>query len=142
MGDPCPPLKLKTLAGIEIGPETIKNKIVLLDFWATWCGPCMAELPTLKRIRDDLGKRSDFLLVSLSSDFDKAALERTIKDKQLEWHHVFGPDSGGEELSAAFGVRAIPCTILVGKDGKIIAVGLIGEPLRQKLDEIFGDQKN
>ncbi|MCH8052639.1 MAG: carboxypeptidase regulatory-like domain-containing protein [Planctomycetes bacterium] len=142
MSDPCPPLELRTLAGIEIGPETIKNKIVLLDFWATWCGPCMAELPTLKRIRDDFGKRDDFLLVSLSSDFDKAALERTIKDKQLEWHHVYGPDSGGDELSTAFGVRAIPCTILVGKDGKIIAVGLIGKPLRQKLDELLGDKTN
>lgn len=142
VGDPCPPLKLMTLAGTEIGQETIKNKIVLLDFWATWCGPCVAELPTLKRIRDEFGKRDDFLLVSLSSDFDKAALERTIRDKQLEWHHVYGPDSGGDELSAAFGVRAIPCTILVGKDGKIAAVGLIGEPLRQKLDELLGDQKN
>ena len=142
MSDPCPPLELRTLAGIEIGPETIKNKIVLLDFWATWCGPCMAELPTLKRISDDFGKRDDFLLVSLSSDFDKAELERTIKDKQLEWHHVYGPDSGGDELSTAFGVRAIPCTILVGKDGKIIAVGLIGKPLRQKLDELLGDKTN
>ncbi len=142
VGDPCPPLKLKTLAGTEIGQETIKNKIVLLDFWATWCGPCMAELPTLKRIGDDFGKRDDFLLVSLSSDFDKAALERTIKDKQLEWHHVYGPDSGGDELSTAFGVRAIPCTILFGRDGKIAAVGLIGEPLRQKLDELLGDKKN
>ena len=140
VGDPCPPLELKTLAGIQIGPETIKNKIVLLDFWATWCGPCMAELPTLKRIRDDFGKRDDFLLVSLSSDFDKAALERTIKDNQLEWHHVYGPDSGGDELSTAFGVRAIPCTILLGKDGKIIAVGLIGEPLRQKLDALLGEE--
>lgn len=142
VGDPCPPLKLKTLAGTEIGPETIKNKVVLLDFWATWCGPCMAELPTLKRIRDDLGKRNDFLLVSISSDFDKAALQRTINDKQLEWHHVYGPNSGGDELSTVFGVRAIPCTILVGKDGKIAAIGLIGEPLRQKLDKLLSDEKN
>ncbi len=142
VGDPCPPLKLQTLAGIQIGQQTIKDKIVLLDFWATWCGPCMAELPTLKRIHNDFGKREDFLLVSLSSDFDKAALERTIKDKQLQWHQVYGPGSGGDELSTAFGVRAIPCTILVGKDGKIAAVGLIGEPLRQKLDELLGDKKN
>ncbi len=142
VGDPSPPLKLKTLAGIQIGQETIKNKILLLDFWATWCGPCMAELPTLKRIHDEFRERDDFLLVSVSSDFDKAVLERTIKDKKLEWHHVYGPDSGGDELSTAFGVRAIPCTILVGKDGKIAAVGLIGESLRHKLDELLGDKKN
>ena len=142
VGDPCPPLKLKTLAGIEISSETIKNKIVLLDFWATWCSPCMAELPTLKRIHGDFGKREDFLLVSLSSDFDKAVLERTITDKQLEWHHVYGPGSGSDELSTAFGVRAIPCTIVFGKDGKIVAVGLIGEPLRQKLDELLGNKKD
>ncbi len=96
----------------------------------------------MKRIHDDFAKRDDFLLVSLSRDFDKAALERTIKDKQLAWHHVYGPGGGGDELSTAFGVRAIPCTILFGKDGKIVAVGLIGEPLRQKLDELLGNKKD
>ena len=138
----APSFSLTRLDGLPVSLEQQRGKTLILDFWATWCGPCMAELPTLKRIHDEFRERDDFLLVSVSSDFDKAVLERTIKDKKLGWHHVYGPDSGGDELSTAFGVRAIPCTILVGKDGKIAAVGLIGESLRHKLDELLGDKKN
>lgn len=133
VGDPCPPLKLTTLKGLRIDQTTSKGKLILLDFWATWCPPCVAELPKIKRIHDSFGKRDDFMLVGVSSDFERSALERFIETRQFGWHHVFGPDSGAEEISAALGVTAIPCTVLVGKDGKIMAVDLPVDQLHNQI---------
>ena len=135
VGDRCPPLKLKTLGGAEINDQTAKGKILLIDFWATWCGPCVAEIPTLQRIQGDFGSADDFLLISISSDMDRSTLQQFIEAKSLSWPQVHGVGSGGDDLAAAFGVRAIPCTIIVGRDGKIAAVGLIGAALHAKIKE-------
>lgn len=142
VGERCPPLKLKTLAGVAISDELAKGKVLLLDFWATWCAPCVAELPTLKRIHAAFAKREDLLMVSVSSDLDKTALVKFIDNQALNWHHVYGPRSGAEQLSASFGVQAIPCAILVGRDGKIIAIGLLGDGLYDAVDQALKNDKN
>ncbi len=137
VGESFPPLKLKTLVGAEINNQTVKGKVLLIDFWATWCGPCVAEIPTLQRIQGDFGSAADFLLISISSDLDRSTLQQFIDAKSLNWHHVHGIGSGGDDLSAAIGVRAIPCTIIVGRDGKIAAVGMIGAALQGKIEEML-----
>ncbi len=140
VGDACPALNVTTLGGRRIDAATIAGKVILFDFWATWCGPCVAEVPTLKNIYQEHGRRGDFMMIGVSNDFDQATLERFIKQRELPWDQVFGPDSGAPELSQAFGVQALPCTILLGRDGKIVAVGLVGEALQQAVGAQLGSK--
>jgi thiol-disulfide isomerase/thioredoxin len=114
----------------------VGGKYVLLDFWASWCGPCRDENPNLVGIYNDF-KDKGFEIVGISLDTNKESWLKAIQDDQLTWTHL--SDLKGWENSAAriYGVRAIPANVLLDKDGYIIAKNLKGEDLREKLESIF-----
>ncbi len=118
----------KTLEGKSLSLDDYKGKVVLLDFWATWCGPCVGELPNVKA---NYGKYhpQGFDIVGVSLDEDEAELRDFIKVKAMPWPQIF--DGKGWEAgdAQAYGVRAIPFTLLIGKDGVIAAVNPRGEEL-------------
>ncbi len=116
----------------------MRGKIVLVDFWASWCGPCRREMPTVVAAYNKYkGKGFDILGVSL--DRDMPAWKNAIKQDGLPWHHISDLQGWQSKHAALYSINSIPATVLVDKEGKIIARNLRGEELGAKLKEIFGE---
>jgi thiol-disulfide isomerase/thioredoxin len=108
----------------------LRGKYVFIDCWATWCGPCVGEIPNVKALHAATKGRDDFVLLGVSLDRDKKALDDGLKRHGIEWPQVFGSDSGAEEVFEALEGTGIPYTCLIGPDGKMIAQHLRGQGLK------------
>lgn len=113
-----------------------KGKYVLVDFWASWCGPCRQEMPEVKKIYEQY-KGKGFDIVGVSLDNNKKAWVGAINKMELPWHHISDLKGWQCEGAAVYGINAIPATILYGPDGKVIAAGLRAHELAEKLAEVF-----
>jgi len=117
--------------------STLKGKYVLIDFWASWCQPCMIEMPNVIDLYKNY-KEKGFEIVGISLDREKEAWLKTIQIPGLNWIHVWdmeGTTPG--EVANKFGVTGIPHTILLDKEGKILEVNIRGEALKAKLAELM-----
>lgn len=124
-------------AGKAVKLSDYRGKYVLLDFWASWCGPCRAENPNvLDNYEKYHSKGLEILGVSL--DDKKDAWLKAIKDDGLEWAHVSDLKGWKNDVAKEYNIRAVPSNFLIDKEGKIVAVDLRGEELTQRLAEIFG----
>lgn len=113
-----------------------KGKVVLLDFWASWCGPCMREVPNIKKIYDAY-KDKGFEIVGISFDNKKANWMNAITGKNMSWIHLSDLQGWKSLAAPLYGVNSIPCTFLIDKDGKIIKRNILGNELEEKLAEIL-----
>lgn len=134
------PLEGTTLAGQPLDPNQYKGKVVLVDFWATWCGPCLEEMVNIRKYYD-LYHAKGFEVIGISTDEDRSALEGFFKENKLPWTIVFDQArevEGKEPMALRYGVMGIPCLVLVGKDGKVVALDPRGDELGEKLEELLG----
>lgn len=113
-----------------------KGHYVLIDFWASWCGPCRAENPNVLKAYNKY-KDSNFTVIGISLDDNAEKWKKAIKDDGMPWTQVSSLNGFKDEVSDYYGIRGIPSTLLVDPSGKIIAKDLRGEMLQQKLAEIF-----
>lgn len=137
-GAVAPDFALKTPEGEEMKLSDLRGKVVLVDFWASWCGPCRKENPNVVRAYNKY-KAKGFDVIGVSLDRQKDRWVKAIEKDQLAWHHVSDLKGWQNKAAKLYGVRSIPHTVLLDKDGKIIARNLRGEQLYQKLNQLFGE---
>jgi peroxiredoxin len=117
-----------------------KGKYVLIDFWASWCGPCRQENPNVVKLYNDY-KDKGFEIVGISLDADKNSWVKAIADDKITWPQMSDLKHWENEGAKLYNVRSIPATVLIDKDGIIIADKLRGEQLRNKIAELLDVKK-
>lgn len=125
-------VKGKTLGGEKFDVKQYAGKVVLVEFWATWCGPCVAELPNLLEIYSKYHDRG-FEVVGISLDSERERLESFVKREEVPWTVLFDDDAEAKgwqtALAREYGVMSIPRAVLIGRDGKVVSLAAHGEPL-------------
>lgn len=135
-GGDAPEITMKTPEGEQLKLSDMKGKVVLVDFWASWCGPCRKENPNVVRVYNKYKNRG-FEILGVSLDKTKDKWLAAIEMDGLTWPHVSDLKGWKNEAAQTYGVRSIPHTVLVDAEGKIIARNLRGGALERKLAEIF-----
>jgi len=134
----APEINLPTPEGGTLALSSLRGKYVLLDFWASWCGPCRQENPNVVKAYNQFkDKGKGFTIYSVSLDQDKAKWVKAIAADGLTWHHVSDLAGWNSVGGAAYGVKSIPQSFLIDPQGKIIAKNLRGEALAAKLAEVL-----
>lgn len=116
--------------------KTYQGKVVLIDFWATWCGPCRAELPNLQKLHAQYSRRG-FEIVSISVDEDRAKLDAFLQQTPMPWVVLHG-EKGQNATAKYYGVNAVPTTILVDRSGRVVSLDTRGKKLEEKLTQLMG----
>ncbi len=133
-GSLAPDIVLQDENGKQIALSSLKGKVVLIDFWASWCRPCRQEIPNLKKAYSIYGNRG-FEIYSVSIDNDKNAWFQALSQENMPWITVYDAQ---KVYSSMYNVTSIPHTLLLGPDGKIIAKNVRGGALEEYLQQIIG----
>ena len=112
-------MKFTALDGREVDLSKMKGKVVLIDFWATWCGPCIREIPSVKKTFEELNKEG-FEIIGISLDSDKGKLESFIAKNDMPWPQFFDGKGWQTDLAKEHGISSIPAMWLVDKKGSLV----------------------
>jgi thiol-disulfide isomerase/thioredoxin len=136
MGDLAPDIRLSDQDG-KLNPLSgVKGELIMIDFWASWCGPCRKENPHVVKLYNRF-KDKGFNIYEVSLDTDKVRWLKAIKDDQLEWEHVSDLKGWKSEGASIYQVKSIPATYLIDGKGEIVAKGLRGARLEKFVEEWF-----
>lgn len=140
-----PKIEGTIMGGEKFDWSKYKGKVVLLDFWATWCGPCRAELPNVKKAYDKFHDQG-FDVVGISLDDDQEKLSQFLATEKLPWTTLFSEDPAkqgweGAAMTGIFGITAIPATFLIDRSGKLVSLSARGEELQSQIEKLLAEKK-
>ena len=136
IGMPAVDFALNDTTGNPIAISAFRGKILLIDFWASWCAPCRQENPNVVKLYNDFRDKG-FEIIGVSFDENRSKWIDAIHQDQLTWPHVSDLKGWQSAAGKLYAISSIPATVLLGRDGKIVAKNLRGEALRNKLEEIY-----
>ncbi len=137
-GEPIP-FDVKGIDGRALSLEKYRGKVVLIDFWATWCAPCRVEMPNVVRLHKKFRDKG-FEIIGVSLDRDRGAMENYLKSSGMEWPQYFDGGGWNNRIAAKYKVRSIPATYLIDRQGKIRYRTLRGKELEKAVEELVKEQ--
>lgn len=141
-GAPFTDITLNDMAGktVRLSDYVGKGNYVLVDFWASWCGPCRAEMPNVRNAYNRFHPKG-FEIVGISLDSQSDDWQHATEQMGITWPQMSDLKGWKSEAATLYGVRSIPFTLLFDPDGKVVATGLRGESLMQKLEQVYEDKR-
>lgn len=136
IGDQAPDFSAASPEGKTISLKESLGKVTIIDFWASWCGPCRRENPNVVKLYNEFHAKG-LNIIGVSLDKDAAKWKEAIEKDQLAWPHISNLMFWDEPIAATYGVKSIPATFILDENGKIIARDLRGEELRAKIASIL-----
>ncbi len=134
-GKQAPMFTYSTPDGKKLGPQDFKGKYLLVDFWASWCGPCRKAMPHLKEVYEKY-KSKGVEILSVSIDKDEKAWRKAMDEEKMPWPQVHAPEAGKQTMKD-YQFSGIPYIILLDKNGNIVAKQLHGEEIDKALDKLL-----
>jgi thiol-disulfide isomerase/thioredoxin len=136
IGSPAPDFTMNDTLGHPQKLSSYFGKVLMVDFWASWCGPCRRENPNIVAAYRQYGRKG-FDIVGISLDKNKARWMKAIGDDMLGWHHLSDLRGWNNAAAGLYGIRSIPSNLLLDKNGIIIGKNLMGDDLTNKLRELL-----
>jgi thiol-disulfide isomerase/thioredoxin len=124
------------LDGREVNLADLKGKVVLVDFWATWCLPCVRAMPAIKALYAEFQEKG-FEIIGISLDSDKEKLEKYLASEGIAWPNFFDGLGWDNEIANRYGIESIPATFLIGPDGLIAGVNMKESAMKEKIAELL-----
>ena len=140
-GQRAPEIGLRTPDGQTIRMADLRGKVVVVDFWASWCAPCRAENKNVAKLYAQY-HAAGFDVISVSIDDNREKWEKAIREDQLPWHQVSSLTGWkcpvANRLGVAYGMSGVPYTLLLDREGRVVGHNVRGEHLAAKLKEVLG----
>jgi peroxiredoxin len=137
VGKQVPDFSLPDADGNPVSLASYRGKYVLVDFWASWCGPCRAENPNVVKVHNEFKNKKNFAILGVSLDKDKSAWQDAVRADGLDWRQVSDLKFWNSKAVSTFQFEGIPFNLLIDPQGKVIASALRGPDLENKLKEVL-----
>jgi len=136
LGKPVKDFVAQSMDGEKVSLSQLKDKVVLLDFWATWCPPCVRELPRLKKLYDEY-KSQGFEIIGISMDFSLDNLNKVLKENKVDWPMIYSGKGKRDEICLLYNVNSAPSFWLVDKKGILRYCGIRADELEKVIAQLI-----
>lgn len=135
VGEAAPDFEVTTRKNESIKLADLRGKVILVDFWASWCSPCLAQMPKLKKLHKKFEGNDRFIMIGLSADWDLEQLNRCLAEHKFPWLQANIGDMAESAIIKAYGIGSLPSTVLIGPDGKILGKNLESDEMENVIEE-------